>query len=55
MPYRRADFVALPEPDFYVTRLELTLDSTVNVYRFRAIDVFADTLKTEDLNTDDLR
>lgn len=55
LPYRRADFVALPEPDFYVTRLELTLDSTVNVYRFRAIDVFADTLKTEDLNTDDLR
>lgn len=47
LPFRRADFMTVPEYDFWITKLNLTLDTTINVFRIEAIDVFKDTLATD--------
>lgn len=49
LPYRRADFMTVPEYDFWITRLNLTLDTTLNVFRFEAIDIFKDSLSVDSL------
>lgn len=49
LPYRRADFTKVPEYDFWITKLDITLDTTINVFRFEAVDVFKDTLQVDSL------
>ena len=49
LPYRRADFTTVPEYDFWITRIKLSLDTTINVFRFEAIDIFKDTLAVDSL------
>lgn len=49
MPYHRADFTKVPEYDFWITRLNITLDTTLNVFRFEAIDIFKDSLAVDSL------
>ena len=49
LPYRRADFTTVPEYDFWIARLDITLDTTINVFRFKAIDIFKDSLAVDSL------
>ena len=41
IPYRRPDFIHMPpQPDFYIARLQITLDSAINVLRFNPVNIF---------------
>ncbi|MBQ9184263.1 MAG: DUF4296 domain-containing protein [Bacteroidales bacterium] len=40
LPFRRADFVRLPEPDYYVAGLRVSVDTAVGAFLLEPVNIF---------------